>query len=142
MSLVLRLPGEKTSRIPGFYKLPIKERLEKVADFAGLTDEEKALLLKEGNLDFKTADIMIENVIGTMAYPFAVAVNFLINGKDYMVPMVIEESSVVAAASNAAKVMRRDGGIKSVATDPVMIGQIQVIKLRNPWYVKMQIIEH
>ncbi|HDJ96981.1 MAG TPA: hydroxymethylglutaryl-CoA reductase, degradative, partial [Thermofilum sp.] len=70
------------------------------------------------------------------------AVNFLINGKDYMVPMVIEESSVVAAASNAAKVMRRDGGIKSVATDPVMIGQIQVIKLRNPWYVKMQIIEH
>ncbi len=142
MSLVLRLPGEKTSRIPGFYKLPIKERLEKVADFAGLTDEEKALLLKEGNLDFKTADIMIENVIGTMAYPFAVAVNFLINGKDYMVPMVIEESSVVAAASNAAKVMRRDGGIKSVATDPVMIGQIQVIKLRNPWYAKMQIIEH
>ena len=142
MSLVLRLPGEKTSRIPGFYKLPIKERLEKVADFAGLTEEEKALLLKEGNLDFKTADIMIENVIGTMAYPFAVAVNFLINGKDYMVPMVIEESSVVAAASNAAKVMRRDGGIKSIATDPVMIGQIQVIKLRNPWYVKMQIIEH
>ena len=142
MSLVLRLPGEKTSRIPGFYKLTIKERLEKVADFAGLTDEEKALLLKEGNLDFKTADIMIENVIGTMAYPFAVAVNFLINGKDYMVPMVIEESSVVAAASNAAKVMRRDGGIKSIATDPVMIGQIQVIKLRNPWYAKMQIIEH
>lgn len=142
MSLVLRLPGEKTSRIPGFYKLTIKERLEKVADFAGLTEEEKALLLKEGNLDFKTADIMIENVIGTMAYPFAVAVNFLINGKDYMVPMVIEESSVVAAASNAAKVMRRDGGIKSVATDPVMIGQIQVIKLRNPWYAKMQIIEH
>ena len=142
MSLVLRLPGEKTSRIPGFYKLTIKERLEKVADFAGLTEEEKALLLKEGNLDFKTADIMIENVIGTMAYPFAVAVNFLINGKDYMVPMVIEESSVVAAASNAAKVMRRDGGIKSIATDPVMIGQIQVIKLRNPWYAKMQIIEH
>jgi len=142
MSLVLRLSGEKTSRIPGFYKLTIKERLEKVADFAGLTEEEKALLLKEGNLDFKTADIMIENVIGTMAYPFAVAVNFLINGKDYMVPMVIEESSVVAAASNAAKVMRRDGGIKSIATDPVMIGQIQVIKLRNPWYAKMQIIEH
>ena len=139
---MLRLPGEKTSRISGFYKLTIKERLEKVADFAGLTEEEKALLLKEGNLDFKTADIMIENVIGTMAYPFAVAVNFLINGKDYMVPMVIEESSVVAAASNAAKVMRRDGGIKSIATDPVMIGQIQVIKLRNPWYAKMQIIEH
>ena len=136
------MPGEKTSRISGFYKLTIKERLEKVADFAGLTEEEKALLLKEGNLDFKTADIMIENVIGTMAYPFAVAVNFLINGKDYMVPMVIEESSVVAAASNAAKVMRRDGGIKSIATDPVMIGQIQVIKLRNPWYAKMQIIEH
>ncbi len=132
---------EKTSRIPGFYKLGIRERLEKVAEFAGLSEEEKALLLKEGNLDLKTADIMIENVIGTMAYPFAVAANFLINGKDYLVPMVIEESSVVAAASNAAKVMRRDGGIKSKTTGPYMIGQIQVIGVKDPWYKRMLILD-
>ncbi len=132
---------EKTSRIPGFYKLGVKERLEKVAEFAGLSEEEKALLLKEGNLDLKTADIMIENVIGTMAYPFAVAANFLINGKDYLVPMVIEESSVVAAASNAAKVMRRDGGIKSKTTGPYMIGQIQVVGVKDPWYKRMLILD-
>ncbi len=132
---------EKTSRIPGFYKLSVKDRLEKVAEFAGLTEEEKALLLKEGSLDLKTADIMIENVIGTMAYPFAVAVNFLINGKDYLVPMVIEESSVVAAASNAAKVMRRDGGIKSKTTGPYMIGQIQVVGVKDPWYKRMLILD-
>ncbi len=133
--------SEKTSRIPGFYKLDIKTRLEKVAEFAGLTEEEKSLLLKEGNLDLKTADIMIENVIGTMAYPFAVAANFLINGKDYLVPMVIEESSVVAAASNAAKVMRRDGGIKSKTTGPYMIGQIQVLGVKDPWYKRMLILD-
>lgn len=134
--------SQKTSRIPKFYKLSIDERLQKVAEFAGLTEEEVSLLKKEGNLDLKTADIMIENVIGTMAYPFAVAVNFLINGKDYLVPMVIEESSVVAAASNAAKVMRRDGGIKSITTGPIMIGQIQVLGVKDPWYKRMLILEH
>ncbi len=138
---MLELAG-KTSRIPGFYKLPMKERLKTVAEFAGLSEEDVKLLSKEGNLDFKTADIMIENVIGTMAYPFAVAVNFKINGKDYMVPMVIEESSVVAAASNAARVMRRNGGIKAKATAPVMIGQIQVLDVKDPWYKKMLILEH
>lgn len=134
--------SQKTSRIPKFYKLSIDERLRKVAEFAGLSEEEVSMLKKVGNLDLKIADIMIENVIGTMAYPFAVAVNFLINGKDYIVPMVIEESSVVAAASNAAKVMRRDGGIKSTTTGPVMIGQIQVLGVKDPWYKRMLILEH
>jgi len=85
---------------------------------------------------------MIENVIGAMSYPFAVAVNFLINGKDYLVPMVIEEASVVAAASNAARVMRRDGGIKSITTGPLMIGQVQVVGLKDPWYKRMLVLEH
>ncbi len=131
-----------TSRIPGFYKLSIDERLEKLKEFAGLTDEEVKLLRNTGNLGDETAEIMIENVVGGMTYPFAVAVNFLINNEEYMVPMVIEESSVVAAASNAAKVMRRDGGIKSIATDPIMIGQIQVVNVANPFYAKMEILEH
>ncbi|MEM2824432.1 MAG: hydroxymethylglutaryl-CoA reductase, degradative [Thermofilaceae archaeon] len=136
------MSGERTSRIPEFYKRPVEERLRIVAEFAGLTEEEVNLLKNFGNLDPAIADRMIENVIGAMSYPFAVAVNFLINGKDYIVPMVIEEPSVVAAASNAARVMRRDGGIKSVATEPIMIGQIQVIGLKNPHYARMQVLEH
>ncbi len=135
------MPG-KSSRIPKFYKLSIDERLKKVAEFAELTGEEIETLSKLGNLDPKIADVMIENVIGGMTYPFAVATNFLINGKDYLVPMVIEESSVVAAASNAARVMRRDGGIASVATDSIMIGQIQLVGVKNPFYAKQVIIEH
>jgi hydroxymethylglutaryl-CoA reductase len=85
---------------------------------------------------------MIENVIGAMSYPLAVAVNFLINGKDYLVPMVIEEASVVAAASNAARVMRRNGGIRSITTGSLMIGQIQVVGLSDPWYKRMLVLEH
>jgi hydroxymethylglutaryl-CoA reductase len=95
-----------------------------------------------GNLDDKTADLLIENVVGSMAYPFAVATNFMINGKEYLVPMVIEESSVVAAASNAARVMRRDGGIKSIVSEPIMIGQIQLVNVDSPYQAKMIILEH
>ena len=133
---------EKTSRIPSFYKLTIDERLKKVTEFANLTDEEVGLLKKVGNLNLDIADRMIENVIGTMAYPFAVAVNFLINGKDYLVPMVLEEPSVVAAASNAARFMRRDGGIHVESTGPIMIGQVQVVGVKDPWYQRMNILEH
>lgn len=132
----------KSSRIPRFYKLSIEERMRKVAEFAELTKEEMMLLSKFGNLDSKIADVMIENVIGGMTYPFAVATNFLINNKEYLVPMVIEESSVVAAASNAARVMRRDGGIKSIASDSIMIGQIQLVDIDNPFYIKQIILEH
>ncbi len=136
------MSGEKTSRIPEFYKKPIDERLRIVAEFAGLSEEEVKLLRNFGNLDPEIADRMIENVIGAMSYPFAVATNFLINGKDYLVPMVIEEASVVAAASNAARVMRRDGGIKSKTTGPLMIGQIQVLGLKDPWYKRMLVLDH
>ena len=132
----------RTSRLPGFYKLPINERLRIVKEFADLTDEEVKLLSNFGNLGATKANVMIENVIGGMTYPFAVAVNFLINGKEYLVPMVLEEPSVVAAASNAAKVMRRDGGIKAKASEPVMIGQIQVLNIPNPHYAKVAILEH
>jgi hydroxymethylglutaryl-CoA reductase len=131
-----------TSRIPGFYKLGIDERLSKVKDFSGLTDDEATLLREMGNLDDKTADLLIENVIGSMSYPFAVATNFMINGKEYLVPMVIEESSVVAAASNAARVMRRDGGIRSISTEPIMIGQIQLVDIDSPYQAKMNVLEH
>ncbi len=117
-----------SSRIPGFYKLTIDERLRKVKEFAGLTDEELEVI-KYGKLPLEVADQMIENVIGLWPLPFAVATNFLINGRDYLVPMAIEEPSVVAAASNAAKMARESGGFEAEATESIMISQIQVVKI-------------
>ncbi len=133
--------SEKTSRIPGFYKLSVEERLEKVAEFAGLTEEEKELLLKQG-LSLDIADRMIENVIGTFELPLGIATNFLIDGKDYLIPMAIEEPSVVAAASNAAKMARAKGGFVTDVTPPVMIGQVQITKVKNPFAAKMEILRN
>ena len=118
---------QRSSRISGFYKMPMEERVRLVADYAGLTPEEVELLGPGGGLSLEAADRMIENVLGAMAYPFAVAVNFRINGRDRLVPMVLEEPSVVAAASNMAKLMREGEGIRTSSSDPVMIGQIQVL---------------
>jgi hydroxymethylglutaryl-CoA reductase len=131
----------RTSRLPGFYKLPIEERIKVVKEFAGLTDEEVTLLTKVGRLGLDVADKMIENVIGTFELPYAVAVNFLINGRDYLVPMVIEEPSVVAAASNAAKWCREGGGIVSIATEQLMIAQLQVVKVPSPHTAVARILE-
>lgn len=132
----------KTSRIPGFYKLSVKERLKVIADYASLTNEEAETLSNFGNLDVELADRMIENVIGGITYPFAIAVNFLINNRDYIIPMVIEEPSVVAAASNAAKIARSKGGIQTSSTEPLMIGQIQLVNVKDPWSKKVLILEH
>lgn len=117
-----------SSRIPGFYKLSIDERLQKVKEFAGLSGEELEVI-KYGKLPLEVADHMIENVIGLWPLPFSVATNFVINGKDYLVPMAIEEPSVVAAASNAAKMAGASGGFEADATDSIMISQIQVVKV-------------
>jgi len=120
---------EKRSDISGFYKLSPAERLAKVKQFAGLTDEEAGQLKDTGALGMDSADRMIENVIGTTQLPLGIATNFQINGKDYLVPMCIEEPSVVAAASNAAKLARPGGGFKATSTEPVMIGQIQILNV-------------
>ncbi len=133
---------EKSSRIPGFYKKSLDERLKIVAEWAGLTEEEVRLLRNLGNLPEKIADSMIENVIGGMTYPFAVAVNFRINARDYLVPMVIEETSVVAAASNAAKMLREGDGIKALADKQYMIGQIHLVNVMAPRYKAQNILEH
>jgi len=125
------LTGERSSRLPGFYKRPLEERLRIVSELSELSDEDVSLLRSGGGLSLEIADRMIENVIGLMAYPFAVAVNFRINGRDILVPMVLEEPSVVAAASNMARLMREGEGIKASSTDPVMIGQIQVVDISD-----------
>ncbi|MEM1700207.1 MAG: hydroxymethylglutaryl-CoA reductase, degradative [Desulfurococcaceae archaeon] len=136
------MPEHKSSRIEGFYKLPLEERVRIVADFSGLSKEEIELLLNFGNLPREIAERMIENVIGVMSYPFAVAVNFLINGKDYMVPMVIEEASVVAAASNAARMLRYGKGIIAEAGPQEMIGQVHLVNVSAPHSKILRIMEH
>jgi hydroxymethylglutaryl-CoA reductase len=120
---------EKTSMISGFYKIPVEERIKFVKDFSDLNEEETKLF--SSHLNMGIADRMIENVLGTFEIPLGIAVNFKINEKDYLVPMVIEESSVVAAASNAAKIARAKGGFTTECTDPLMIGQIQILRLKD-----------
>jgi len=122
---------KKGSNLASFYKLPIEERVRVVTEFAGLTTEE-AQLLAGGTMPSLTAQRMIENVVGMFPIPLGIATNFLVNGKDYLVPMAIEEPSVVAAASNAAKMARRTGGFTSSSTEPVMISQIQLVKCPSP----------
>jgi hydroxymethylglutaryl-CoA reductase len=119
------------SRIPGFYKLGPSERLAQLQARTGLTDQEVAVLGGSLGLDVAQADRISENVVGTFGLPLGIAVNFLINGREYLVPMAIEEPSVVAGASHAAKLAREGGGFTAEAPDSLMIGQIQVLGLRD-----------
>jgi len=130
----------KSSEISGFYKLTVPERVKEVKDFAGLSGEEEALLQKPGALGFDVANRMVENVIGVMPVPMGVAMNFLINGKEVIVPMAIEEPSVIAAASNAAKMTRARGGFEATTTDPIMIGQIQVVGVQDAYRARFEIL--
>jgi hydroxymethylglutaryl-CoA reductase len=122
----------KTSEYSGFYKLTPEERLKVVREFAELNEEEAKAIQDVGSLKIDQADRMIENVIGTMELPVGVGMNFLINGKDYLIPMCIEEPSVVAAVSNIAKLARKCGGFQTSSTDPVMIAQIQAAHVEDP----------
>jgi len=129
----------KISAFAGFYKLPVKERLRIVKEFANLTDEETSLLTNTGSLSLELADRMIENVVGAFPVPLGIAVNFLINKRDYLIPMAIEEPSVVAAASYAAKMAREGGGFYTTSTSPIMIGQIQAVDIKDPYHARMAI---
>ncbi|MBD6955823.1 MAG: hydroxymethylglutaryl-CoA reductase, degradative [Thermoplasmata archaeon] len=128
------------SRIPGFHKLGMDERRRKVAEFSSLTDEDMKNIMAQIPMDI--ADRMIENVIYLMDVPVGIATNFLINGKDYLIPMAIEEPSVVAAASNAARIAREGGGFSAYAGEPIMIGQVQVVKLKDPYASKVKLLEN
>jgi hydroxymethylglutaryl-CoA reductase len=131
---------ERSSEVPGFYKRTIAERRAFVRDWAGLTEEEARVWEFPPGVDPGTLDRMIENVIGVMPLPLGVATNFRINDKDYLVPMAIEEPSVVAAASNSAKVARAAGGFHAQTTDPVMIGQVQVMDVHDPAAARLRIL--
>ncbi len=120
----------QSSRLSGFYNLSPQERKQIVVDWAELTPEQAAAL--EGGLALAQADKMVENAIGIYALPLGIATNFLVNGADVLVPMVIEEPSVVAGASFAAKLARAGGGFHAETTESLMIGQIQVLDLTDP----------
>jgi hydroxymethylglutaryl-CoA reductase len=128
----------KGSNLGSFYKLSVEERLKIVQEFSGLSDEE-VHVLKTGTLPVPSAQRMIENVVGVLPVPLGIAVNFLVNEKDYLIPMAIEEPSVVAAASHAAKMARARGGFKTSSTEPIMIGQVQLIKSPSPRDAEKQI---
>ena len=119
-----------SSRLPGFYKLTLAERVATVARWAGLGEHEQHILLGQG-LSAEQAGQMVENGLGTFGLPLGIAANFLINERDYLIPMAIEEPSVVAAVSHAAKLVRAGGGFHTEASAPVMIGQIQVLDVPN-----------
>ncbi|GAB4427044.1 MAG: hydroxymethylglutaryl-CoA reductase, degradative [Anaerolineae bacterium] len=121
----------RSSRLSGFYQKPLDERIETVSTWAGLDEAERAALTGAGGLTLAQAEHMIENVVGLYALPLGIATNFLINGVDYLIPMVIEEPSVVAGVSYAAKLVRAGGGFSTSADEPVMIGQIQVLDLAD-----------
>ena len=127
------------SRIPGFYKLPPGERLAAL-EGAGA---DAAILekLRAQPLSLEAADLMVENVVSMFALPNAVAVNFLIDSQDRFVPMVVEEPSVVAAASNAARMARGHGGFRTSHTGDVMAAQIQILDAVDPEGVRMRVLE-
>ena len=131
---------KKSSQISGFYKKSIKERVEFIKSYSELTDEETKLF--SSILDLEIADRMVENVLGTFDLPLGVALNFKINGKDYIIPMATEESSVIAAASNAAKIARIHGGFSTKCTDPLMIGQMQLLHMDDVAGAAQNIMDH
>ncbi len=115
------------SSIPKFYEKSKKERIKVVASFCGLSKKDVEALQNNGGISFDEADKMVENAIGTVSFPLGIATSFRINRKDYLVPMVIEEPSVIAAASKASKIARKHGGFTMKADESYSIGQIQVV---------------
>jgi len=131
----------KTSSYSGFFKLPVEQRLDEVAEFAELTEEEKAILFSADSLDMEKADHMVENVIGRFSLPLGVGLNFIINGREVVIPMVSEEPSVIAACTNAAKMAREAGGFTASSSGNIMIGQIQMLDVPTPFAAKSKILE-
>ncbi len=121
------------SRIPNFFKMTIRERLDALRERELLSDDDIALLAAgDHTLRIQTADKMIENVVGVLGLPLGLALNFLINGRDYVVPLCVEEPSIVAGLSGAARTARLSGGFKSSATESILIGQVQLVDMGDP----------
>jgi len=132
---------KRTSQLPGFYKVTVAERRKLVSEATGVEASEIARALDRGGLDAETADKFVENVLGTYSLPYGVALNVRVNGQDHVVPMVVEEPSVVAAASNAAKMVRASGGFTVEIDAPLMISQIQLTHVSDAAAATKAILE-
>jgi hydroxymethylglutaryl-CoA reductase len=132
----------QTSRLPGFYKVTVQERRALASEATGAAVADIEQCLEGGGLDAETADKFVENVLGTYALPYGVALNVRVNGKDYLVPMVVEEPSVVAAASSASKLVRAGGGFTAEVDAPLMTSQIQLTGVADPVAARTAILAH
>ncbi len=130
-----------TSRIPSFYNLPLDERAQKLAEAAGLSLEELAGLHAAG-LSAEGADHMVENAVGTFALPLGIGLNFVVDGREVLVPMAIEEPSVIAGASFMAKLARAGGGFRTTSSEPLMIGQMQVLEVKDLQASRTALLAH
>ncbi|WP_269768925.1 hydroxymethylglutaryl-CoA reductase, degradative [Caballeronia calidae] len=130
------------SKLPNFRAMSPAQRLSHIAQAAGLDDAEHALLARPGALPLDTANGMIENVVGTFELPMAVAGYFQINGRDVLVPMAVEEPSIVAAASFMAKLARDAGGFRTSSTGPLMRAQVQIVGVSDPYGARLAILKH
>ncbi|QPC81252.1 hydroxymethylglutaryl-CoA reductase, degradative [Phototrophicus methaneseepsis] len=132
--------NEKSSRLSGYYKKSWQERLSTLIEWTDLSSSASDTLSGVAGLSVEDAANMIENAIGIFSLPLGIATNFRINDRDYLIPMVIEEPSVVAAVSNAARLFREGGGFITSSDDPVMIGQIQVLDIENLDTAEQQVL--
>ncbi|HEY8077574.1 MAG TPA: hydroxymethylglutaryl-CoA reductase, degradative [Labilithrix sp.] len=131
---------KRTSQLPGFYKVTVAERRKLVSEATGVDAAAIARALENGGLDADTADKFVENVIGTYGLPYGVTLNVRVNGQDHVVPMVVEEPSVVAAASNAAKMVRAGGGFQVEVDEPLMISQVQLVEVADPEAARLRVL--
>lgn len=131
----------RSSRFPGFYKMSLDDRQQMAADRLDLSETERSAL-DRGGIDRDTADKMIENVVGHYTLPFALGLNVQMNGRDHLVPMVVEEPSVVAAASNAARIVRAGGGFTAESDEPIMISQVQMDNVPDPEAACERVVAH
>jgi hydroxymethylglutaryl-CoA reductase len=131
-----------TSRIPGFYDLPLDERLDKLAEVTGLSRQDIEALRTANGLVDEQADHMIENAIGSFGLPLGIGLNFVVNGREVLVPMAIEEPSVVAGASFMAKLVRTGGGFTASMSAPEMIGQMQVLDVKDLMTASLNLFQH
>ena len=134
---------EATSRLSGFYRMDVEERLTLLQEQGRLDASDRALLLdRRGGLDLSTANAMVENLIGVMELPLGLGLNFIIDGEEIVVPMAVEEPSVIAAVSHIAKLTRPSGGFETMAEENIMIGQIQLLGCDDLQEAKRIILSH
>jgi hydroxymethylglutaryl-CoA reductase len=131
-----------TSRIAGFYDLPLDERLERLAEASGLSSDDLAAFQSLKGLVDEQADHMVENAVGIFGLPLGIGLNFIVNGREVLIPMAIEEPSVIAGASFMAKLARSKGGFTAITSAPEMIGQMQVLDVKDLLLASMDLHEH